>query len=366
MRIGIHNPYLGALGGGDKYVFTILEQALREGDEAVVFAPPQPPPERWREVGVDVDAGAFELAAPDRALVTERSRELDLLVTLTTGVPVLNHAARGVAVVQFPFVAHERPARRARAAVLRFAGRARAPDALASYGRYVCYSRFARDWTARRLGVEARVIAPPIDPPGPPAAKAAQILSVGRFFRGAHDKRHDIAIKAFGQLRSQDPAATDWELHVVGTADAGAAARRLLADLRSLAAGLPVTFHVNAPRTELADLYASGAMLWHAAGYGVRPDRHPERLEHFGIVVAEAMANGAVPLVVGLGGPAEIVDDGRTGCHWRTVDELVAATRELIRRPERAEAMRVAGREHATRFEKARFMETVSSEVLAA
>ena len=209
------------------------------------------------------------------------------------------------------------------------------------------------------------MIAPPVDPPGPPAAKGDRILSVGRFFRGAHEKRHDIAIKAFGQLRSQEPAAADWELHVAGTADGGTAARRLLADLRSLAAGLPVTFHVNAPRAELAGLYAAGAMLWHAAGFGVRAERHPERLEHFGIVVAEAMANGAVPLVVGLGGPAEIVDDGRTGRHWHTVDELVAATRELIRRPEVAEAMRSAGREHARRYEKARFMEQVSSEVLA-
>ena len=132
-----------------------------------------------------------------------------------------------------------------------------------------------------------------------------------------------------------------------------------------MAEGLPVHFHVNAPRRELLDLYSQSALFWHAAGFGVREDRHPERLEHFGIVTVEAMMHGAVPLVVPAGGQAELVDDGRTGRHWRSVEELVTRTRELIDSPdERARLAAVAATE-ARRYETSRFRETVRARVLA-
>jgi glycosyltransferase involved in cell wall biosynthesis len=126
-----------------------------------------------------------------------------------------------------------------------------------------------------------------------------------------------------------------------------------------------VRFHVNAPRAELLELYATSALFWHAAGFGVREDRHPERLEHFGIVTVEAMMHGAVPLVVPAGGQAEIVQDGRTGRHWRTVEELVARSRELIADPDRAAELRDAAAAEARRYDTARFRETVRDRVLS-
>ena len=49
-------------------------------------------------------------------------------------------------------------------------------------------------------------------------------------------------------------------------------------------------------------------LFWHAAGLGEDPTTNPDRFEHFGISVVEAMSAGAVPMVYEHGGP---------GCHRR-------------------------------------------------
>jgi glycosyltransferase involved in cell wall biosynthesis len=158
--------------------------------------------------------------------------------------------------------------------------------------------------------------------------------------------------------------ALDWELHLVGGADRRPETRARLSELRELAAGLPVHFHVDASAADLGDLYARAALFWHATGYGADPERQPERLEHFGITTGEAMLCGAVPLVFPGGGQAEMVRDGVTGVHWHTPPELAGRTRELIAAPERAEALRAAGREHARRWSRERFGAAVRELVL--
>ena len=66
-------------------------------------------------------------------------------------------------------------------------------------------------------------------------------------------------------------------------------------------------------------------------GYGVDEEREPRLMEHFGMVAAEAMAAGAVPVVFDGGGLREIVDHGRTGFLWKTTDDLAAQTLTLLR-----------------------------------
>lgn len=370
MRIGFHNPYLGvgSLGGGDRYVFAMLGEALAlPGAEVELHSPRAPTAEDFALLGLDLDPGAFTWRrAEAEAEVSERSRELDLLVVLATDVPLLSHARRGLALVQFPFRARERPAERALAALLAATGRGRARTHLRSYDRFLCYSGFARGWIRRRLGVEAEVLAPPVDEPaGPPRAdRAPRILSVGRFFRNGHEKRQDVLIDAFRALRAQG-GAEEWELHLAGTVDGRPATDRWVEELRARAEGLPVQFHVAAPRPELLELYDSSALYWHAAGFGVDPRRHPERLEHFGIATVEAMMHGAVPVVLPLGGQAELVADGRTGRHWRTVSELVARSRELIADSEGAGALRRAAHGEALAYATARFQERCRAQLRA-
>ena len=282
---------------------------------------------------------------------------------LATDVPVRNQARFGVAVVQFPFVdrsgivaapAHAPAGSRAEGRRSRRWGPTRATSLL---------FEFARGWVARRLGVEALVVAPPVDLPDAqalPTAKDRAILVVARFVPGGHAKRHDVLIDAFREL-----AADGWTLHLAGTANDDESAGDLLRGLRHRAEGLAVEFHVNASRSDLVALYERSSLLWHGAGFGIDPDREPEQLEHFGIAVAEGLAYGAVPMVVGTGGPAEIVRDGVDGRHWRQIDELVAATGELISDPAEADRLRASGRQRAELYATPRFVEAIGREVFA-
>ena len=121
----------------------------------------------------------------------------------------------------------------------------------------------------------------------------------------------------------------------------------------------PITLLPNATPAELATLYAEASLYWHASGYGIDLGQQPEAVEHFGITVVEALAAGAVPIVYGAGGPAEIVTDGTTGRHWHTPTELVAITQALIADPTTRDQLAQAGTAHAQTYNLATFTDRV-------
>ena len=102
---------------------------------------------------------------------------------------------------------------------------------------------------------------------------------------------------------------------------------------------LPVSFLINPPFPELQKIYSESKIYWHAAGFEVEEDQHPENTEHFGITIVEAMASGLVPVVVAKGGIPEIVENGVNGFLWNTLDELVKKTKKLIEDPESLKLM---------------------------
>lgn len=235
---------------------------------------------------------------------TDASTDYDLAVMMTNGLPPESRARRSWLVVQFPF----EPLRdwRERRRVL-------------SYQGVIVYSDYVRGWLQRRWGVDAVVLPPPVDPVDVQLQrKAPRILSVGRYFIGAHEKRHDALIEAFARIESRlDP---EWRLVLAGGAMPDEATRGYIEQLRGLAAGHRVDVLVDVPASTLHDLYVSARIYWHATGFG-RPDDRPEQAEHFGLTTIEAMSHGAVPLVYADGGPMEVVS-ATTGSTWRTLDEL--------------------------------------------
>jgi glycosyltransferase involved in cell wall biosynthesis len=135
-------------------------------------------------------------------------------------------------------------------------------------------------------------------------------------------------------------------------------------EVRRRAERLPAEVRLDVPRDELRALYASASLFWHAAGHGQDARRRPERLEHFGIATVEAMGHGAVPLVFPAGGQRELVDDGRNGRHWATVEELAARTQGLIGDEVERARLASAAREDAQRFAPARFRAAIREHVL--
>jgi glycosyltransferase involved in cell wall biosynthesis len=185
--------------------------------------------------------------------------------------------------------------------------------------------------------------------------KEPVVLSVGRFFSDWHSKNQHVLADAFAGLD-----APGWRLVLAGGADDPAYVERV----RRAAEGLPVELRLDVPRDELLDLYARASLFWHAAGFGQDTRRHPERLEHFGIATVEAMAHGAVPLVFPEGGSAELVQDGVSGRWWRTPEELVVRTRELIGNEDERERLSAAARSASERYSADRFRTTIRALVL--
>jgi glycosyltransferase involved in cell wall biosynthesis len=203
-------------------------------------------------------------------------------------------------------------------------------EALASYDTVVANSQYTAGWVRRWWGISARTVHPPVAPiANGPEAKRPEILSVGRFFAGSHNKNHDFMVGWFREMVRD--GLSGWTLRLMGALGSRPADRDYLERVRELARGMPIEIRTDVPAGELAEAYRRAPIYWHAAGYGRHPRRDPERFEHFGISTVEAMSAGAAALVFDGGGLRETVEPGRSGYAWRTPAELTAATWRLVR-----------------------------------
>ena len=219
-----------------------------------------------------------------------------------------------------------------------------------SYERFFANSQFTSRWVERLWGVRADVLYPPVPDVVGLDDKRPTILNVGRFFepRSGHCKKQLELVVAFDSLGDRE-----WTLALAGGCDGPN--RDYLLAVRRASLGKSIEVHVNAKRDLVDRLLSESAIYWHASGFGEDPERHPERLEHFGIAVVEAMAAGAVPLVFAAGGPLEVVRDGRDGFHWTSLDQLVRLTRQLIDDDGLRRRLSRSAQRRASEFSSARF-----------
>lgn len=177
-----------------------------------------------------------------------------------------------------------------------------------TYKQVWVHSIFVSKWTKALWKRDPFVIYPPVTQVQLPITNRDpyQIISVGRFMsrRSGHSKNQLELIKAFAKLTKRSDLP--WSLHLVGGVSKDQ--QKYFERVEAFSRGLPVTLHPNASHEELISLYSSSSIYWHASGYK-QPKSHPERFEHFGITVVEAMSSGLIPFVFSVGGPAEILSD---------------------------------------------------------
>lgn len=149
------------------------------------------------------------------------------------------------------------------------------------------------------------------------------IVSVGRFDSPSHAKRQDVLINAFKILYSKNK---NYKLVLAGGLYGDDS---LLDHYRAIAGKLPISFVINPDFPTLKKLYSRARFYWHAAGYGVDDQVHPENVEHFGMTTVEAMASGCIPIVISKGGQKEIVINGENGYLVNTEKEIADTTNKL-------------------------------------
>lgn len=308
-----------------------------------------------------------------------RSRMLDVTLETTTFVPAehgsgddrreLGIALEGVRLVDVSWVHAWRPQREVSSLPDRHAYEAmRAGQVLPAaqaYDLLLANSEYTRRWIERRWSLPSELLYPPVAVEDfTPGAKRNIILSVGRFFAGSHNKKHLPMIAAFRSLCERGLAG--WEFHLVGGSDQAIPEQRAyLEQVRAAAHGYPVKIHANLPFAELKRLYGEAKIFWHATGYDEDEERAPERFEHFGITTVEAMAAGCVPVAIGRGGQPEIIEDGRSGYLWQTLEELQARTRTLVEQPEAWVRLAVGAQMRSRIFDSAHFQRRVEGLVAA-
>jgi glycosyltransferase involved in cell wall biosynthesis len=228
-----------------------------------------------------------------------------------------------------------------------------------SYDHILTISNYVEKWVMRRWELPSDVVYPPVDVESfAPGEKRPQILSVGRFFEGSHNKKHLPMIAAFRALC--DGGLRGWRFHLAGGCDLGVPEHAAyLERVRAAATGYPIDIHVNTPFAELRRLYAESRIFWHATGLGEDEDEDPDNFEHFGITTVEAMAAGCVPVVIAKAGQIEIVTDGESGLLWQTSKQLRQATLRLVNSTELTERLAAGARRRSRDFDLAAFGRSV-------
>ncbi len=364
MKIGFYSSGLHIAGGGERYLTSIISEAVKMAQaEVTVMSPTPPRPTDWERLGVSLSSNAFLWRRTRDSLLVKGTSSLDLFVAMRgTDVPPISHAKRSVAIIQFPEANLFTPPRLSNARDLAGAVKTLIQRrAVASYDSLVCYSAFVQFYVAQNLHrSDAVVIYPPVDAATSIGPKEPLILGVGRFIAM---KRQDALLEAFQELRASLPENSPWELHLAGGLGTDRASDAYIAYLRRLARGLPVIFHPNISLLELRSLYQRASIFWHAAGFGCEDE--PALQEHFGITTVEAMNHACVPIVIGLGGQPEIVTDGSDGLLWLSPQELVSQTLTLILSPERRSRLAHAAAQRGERFAVERFRQRVQDVILS-
>lgn len=201
-------------------------------------------------------------------------------------------------------------------------------DELLSYNKIVSISAYTAKWVESFWNLESDIIHPPVNIRNfiSNAKKKKWIVSIGRFFVSGHNKNQLEMVQAFKKISKQIP---DWELHLIGSVDDAPTHREYYQSVLSAAKGYPIFIHKDIPFEDLKNILSQSSIYWHAAGLTVNENTDPEKLEHFGLTIIEAMASGCVPMVVNKGGPKEIAIN--TGVTWESLEDLSGKTIQLIK-----------------------------------
>jgi len=319
MKVGIFDPYLDTLGGGERYMMTVAEWLADLGHKVDVF---------WNEkslkkdikvrLGLNLGKTEFveDIFSSKRNLFKkwQITKKYDLFFYLSDGSVPLLLARKNILHFQVPF--HQVGGRS-------FLNRIKQKQIKTT----VCNSKFTKKFIDKEYGVKSLVIYPPVSVEKfKPGKKENIILSVGRFTDVLHKKRQDVLVEVFKKLVDKD--LNGWQLVLVGSDKEG---KKLISKIKKAISGYPVKIKTNVSFVELQKLYAQAKIFWTAAGFGVDEDEHPEQVEHFGMTTVEAMAAGCVPVVINKGGQKEIVDQGQNGFLWQNKEELIKLTLGLIK-----------------------------------
>lgn len=315
-KIGVYDPFLDTLGGGEKYIFSILEALSEKGCEINIFWDGDLSKEiksrfALKSIGLwKWLPNIFRYGSVVNRIITLKA--LDYFFYVTDGSYFFSPSKNNFVYAMVPDE---------KLYSLSVINRLK----LANYS-FITHSEFTKKWL-KKFGINSQVIMPYLDKHFTDQnaelfKKDKIILSVGRFFSHLHSKRQDEIIKTFKLLKLSNPGFKDYKLILAGGLKKED--QKYFDYLKKLAGNdCSIIFKPNVKLHELYKLYELSGYFWHFAGYGVDENIHPELVEHFGITPIEAMASGCLTFSYNAGGPSEIIKEGETGFLFNSTHELI-------------------------------------------
>ncbi len=354
MKAIVFNPYLDTLGGGDRYsLFTAISLAQLGYDTEIAWRDKNTLTQASDRFGFDLsflklNPQAYKLFSTGTNLLKRYNltRRYQLIFWLSdASIPFL-FASKNLIHIQTPFSS--------------IGGNPLINKLkLLNITRFVYNSNFTRSILERHLPrSKGAVLYPPIDTTSfKPGKKENIILSVARFDSPSHSKRQDVLIMAFQDLIKK--TNKKYTLILTGGLK-GQLGKKIIQQLKTQANNSPIKIIANPNFTDLVKLYSQAKFFWHAAGYGIDEQSHPDLVEHFGMTTVEAMAAGCVPIVLGKGGQTEIITS-QSGFTWQTIDELISQTLDLINNEKALAQYANSAILRAQQFSNARFTDNLKN-----
>ena len=309
MRAAIHNPYLDTLGGGERYTVSFAKVLTELGWQVDL---------EWKDSGIGKileSRFGIDLSGINFIPDVKRGDGYDLIFWVSDGsIPALK-SRKNFLHFQVPF---------------HHVGGGSLMNKMKMFRveKIICNSLFTKKVIDKEYGVESIVMYPSVDTDQiKPKRKENIILNVARFSGLLQNKGQEILVKAFKKM--VDAGLLDWKFIMVGGADVGVTDQ--IKNLEKLSENYPIEIIKSPDFKFLKDLYGRAKIFWSASGYGEDEEKNPEKAEHFGITVVEAMAAGAVPILYNAGGYKEIVADSLDGFLWESPAELIKKTLNVIK-----------------------------------
>lgn len=319
MKAGFFDPYLDTIGGGERYILTLAEYlSQKEWEVDLLWNNPELKEKLESRLNFGLNRVNFIPIPKNVFEKWKLSRNYDLFFWLSDGSIPLLFAKKNILHFQVPFqnVGGQSLGNKLK---------------LKNIHKVVCNSFFTKRFIDKEFDVNSVVIYPPVDIESfKPGKKENIILTVGRFSQLLQAKRQDVLIDVFKKMC--DEGLLGWKLILAGGTEIGG--KIYFNQLKGEANGYPIEFLENPDFKKLQKLYGQAKFFWFATGFDIDEEKFPQKVEHFGITIVEAMASGCVPLAVGKGGPKEIMEEGKTGFFWKNEEELEKLTFKLIKKPE--------------------------------
>lgn len=349
MRIGIYDPYLNDLGGGEKYMITLAE-CLSLNNSVTVFWNRQEDLKKVAErFSLDISKIILKnnIFSPDYPLFKRclDSLNYDVIVVLSDGsIPFVLSGKL--------FIHLQQPFSSIRMSLKNSFKKMRVTS-------FFCNSFFTKSFIDKGFGINSKVIYPPVNIKIKESEKENIILHVGRFrvvnVESQDYKKQEVMLNVFKKM--VDLGLGNWRfILAVGLQESD---KSKFNQLKKKAEGYPIEFLINLNNDDLGRIYSKSKIYWHASGFGENLQKNPEFAEHFGISTVEAMGAGVVPVVINEGGQKEIVTDGKNGFFWDTINELQAKTKKLIDNKKLLDDMAKQARMRAKDFSKVKFCQKI-------